>query len=736
MKKILALLLFMAAWAYGQAIQGSATHFMTATGTDSNYTVCGTTCSANNFQLTFTGTSVSSLSIEIDGYNGTSLETCGSASTNTTGDTITCSSSTGHTYSYVVVKITTLTGTGAKVTYNLSSRVGSFAGGGVALPVSIANGGTGSTTAAAARSALSAAQSGANSDITSLSGLTSPVPPPAPSGLTGEYWFDSADTTGSGGLLDHSGNGNNCTVPTTANAPVFDSTNGRGVKFISSTVSGISCPSALNSTTVTIVIVTYYDANSVSCNNNFPSLFGYTTSGGPTIFYDTYLAGSCGGAGISATILKNRATLWDGSSFNYNDVYAGNTYQIFTYENGSPIKTWVNGLPSRFAWGTNFTSMSGGSLILGNSLSGGCNGGANCVFLGTIYYAAVYSGTLSSSDVQAANSRAQAIVSSKGVPLTAAFDAGAASGSNVVVALGDSITTGQGLTANTAYPNVATLTATYSKYNFSRSGICLSLSNTNSGFGYYLGFAANYGGTTGAYASDVLFMFLGTNDMALCAKTPAQVATSYQQFISYCHQNYRKCGIGTVLSRGDVANFDTTLKDVLNPLIRNGWQAWGYDFMVDFASDPVLGADGANANVTYFQDTVHPTATGETHLTSMYQDAINMVTFGNTLGNPTTPTNTYQMLSSDLYVYADTTAHTFTLTLPDCLGKTGLIYSIMNAKAGAGHTLTVSGLTASETIETTTAVAQTTTLADGAALQLRAQLISDAAAGCTWKKVN
>ena len=41
--------------------------------------------------------------------------------------------------------------------------------------VAIANGGTGATTAALARTALSAASSGANSDITSLSGLTTPL---------------------------------------------------------------------------------------------------------------------------------------------------------------------------------------------------------------------------------------------------------------------------------------------------------------------------------------------------------------------------------------------------------------------------------------------------------------------------------------------------------------------------------------------------------------------------------
>ena len=47
---------------------------------------------------------------------------------------------------------------------------------GLSLPVVVAQGGTGSTTAAAALAALGAAASGANADITSITGLTTPLP--------------------------------------------------------------------------------------------------------------------------------------------------------------------------------------------------------------------------------------------------------------------------------------------------------------------------------------------------------------------------------------------------------------------------------------------------------------------------------------------------------------------------------------------------------------------------------
>lgn len=68
--------------------------------------------------------------------------------------------------------------------------------------LAVASGGTGATTAAGARTNLGAAASGANSDITSMSGLTGGIATPdyidfdttaAPARATGRLWWDNSD---------------------------------------------------------------------------------------------------------------------------------------------------------------------------------------------------------------------------------------------------------------------------------------------------------------------------------------------------------------------------------------------------------------------------------------------------------------------------------------------------------------------------------------------------------------
>lgn len=96
---------------------------------------------------------------------------------------------------------TGLTTTGGPIT---SSGVITLGG-----TLNVANGGTGATTAAGARTNLSAAQSGANADITSMSGVTGPISSPtyiqmgSGSGTTlaaGRMWYDQTTGTWNMGM--------------------------------------------------------------------------------------------------------------------------------------------------------------------------------------------------------------------------------------------------------------------------------------------------------------------------------------------------------------------------------------------------------------------------------------------------------------------------------------------------------------------------------------------------------
>jgi hypothetical protein len=95
--------------------------------------------------------------------------------------------------------VPSLTGTGASGTWNINVTGSASNVSGV---VAIANGGTGATTAADARTNLGAAASGANSDITSLSGITGGISSPdfiqfdttaTVTDATGKLYYDNAD---------------------------------------------------------------------------------------------------------------------------------------------------------------------------------------------------------------------------------------------------------------------------------------------------------------------------------------------------------------------------------------------------------------------------------------------------------------------------------------------------------------------------------------------------------------
>jgi hypothetical protein len=174
--------------------------------------------------------------------------------------------------------------------------------------LNIASGGTGATTATAARANLSAAQSGANSDITSISGLTTPLSvvqggTGANDSLSG-YIFGNgtnaftsvasipiADITGT---LPISQGGTSATSAAAARLNLLPSYSGNGGKalFVNPGATDVQWQSVAGSGTVTSVDVS-------------GGTTGLTTSGGPIVAAGTISLGGTlvtlnGGTGLSS----------------------------------------------------------------------------------------------------------------------------------------------------------------------------------------------------------------------------------------------------------------------------------------------------------------------------------------------------------------------------------------------------------------------------------------------------
>jgi hypothetical protein len=142
--------------------------------------------------------------------------------------------------------------------------------------------------------------------------------------------------------------------------------------------------------------------------------------------------------------------------------------------------------------------------------------------------------------------------------------------------------------------------------------------------------------------------------------------------------------VGTMLSRtgNDIAgNTYDSDKNTYDALILTTAKSMGADAVIDFAANPLLGADGATGNTTYFQgDAIHPTQAGQQLLANAAGNALNYY-FGFNQMNPHVVTAaTYTMLAGDGYITATPTANQ-TLTLPDCVGQSGAVYTVTNLQS-------------------------------------------------------
>jgi len=197
---------------------------------------------------------------------------------------------------------------------------------------------------------------------------------------------------------------------------------------------------------------------------------------------------------------------------------------------------------------------------------------------------------------------------------------------------------------------------------------------------------------------------LGTNDFnAGFGSTQAQTWASNVAEIKQLKRAGCMVFVATMISRGgndSLGVLNDTTKNLFDAAILTGGKSVGADGIIDFAANPVVGADGANASATYFQsDHIHPTNAGHVQMSIAASNSLNYY-FGSKLANPTVVTaTTYQMLSGDGAVTAAPTAPA-AFTMPDCTGPSGEAYTISNTSA---FVVTIVGLNASQPINGLTA---------------------------------
>ncbi len=550
-------------------------------------------------------------------------------------------------------------------------------------------------------------------------------------GATADYRF--VEGTGST-LTDISGNGNDATLGSGSQAPMWTM---QGLQFVNQ--QNVSLPAALNASK-TFFFGVYLDPltndSSLPKANQFPLLLSssmdapglnllYLQAVGSTSYANTGIfAPSIFGNGGFTTAAPNLV-----SGFHVLAYVLGTG-------GGDVDHIYIDGVevggygPHGSAAGL----QTSGNLFLGSS---GTPSWAASGLFGTLYrFTALPTNSLTAPQIQAISGRIRADAASRGVdvapkPVVQAQPS--------LYAIGDSITCGyiapncNGVTPWTSLLSLANQPA-YAIRNYGIPGITLRA---------VLGSEANRIAPVcpSNFGPSVALLLLGSNDVADLhdggGNSTTQVATASAQLDSEI-QTLKMAGcrvfVGTMLSRGGNDQFGTSLdgdKNAYDAMILMTAKAAGADGVVDFAANPNLGADGASANGTYFQgDQVHPTEAGQQLLAAAASNALNYY-LGFNQANPHVVTAaTYTMSAGDGYITSSPVANQ-TLTLPDCTGQSGAVYTVTNIQSAFAV-----GVLAGDSSQLIDGIAAGTALPVGSnsSVSFRDVANPKSVSGCHWER--
>jgi lysophospholipase L1-like esterase len=496
-----------------------------------------------------------------------------------------------------------------------------------------------------------------------LSGAT-PIP-----GASADYNF----LEGSGTVVtDISGNSNNGTLGSGSLAPTWTSA---GLNFTGQ--QQVILPASLNSSNTFIFGVNLQPLTTEQPADSFPMLLGSSVSGsGLNLLYD---AATDAGVLDQDTYILAPTIYGSGAGVFTNTKNLVSGFHVLTYVLGSSGNNqrdaiYIDGSRATIG-GFNFFSsglQTSGNLILGSSNAGifGTSG-----LNGTMYRFATFPGAnMTDGQILQISRQIMLDVTNRGVPVKPVPTQLA---TPVLQCLGDSITAGLGV--SNPFCSLLSLTnqPSYSIINWGISGSRLQAMDASEKNRAALLCGSDQG-------PSAAIVFAGTNDFLDSTQTPASVMANLGGEIQTLKTAGCHVFVGTMLSRtgnnGAGSTYDSA-KDAYDVLILTGAKSYGADAIIDFAANPLLGADGANSNTTIFQgDGIHPNQAGQQLLANAASNALNYY-FGFNQMNPHVVTaTTYTMQAGDGYITASPTANQ-TLTLPDCTGQSGAAYTVTNLQS-------------------------------------------------------
>ncbi len=463
-------------------------------------------------------------------------------------------------------------------------------------------------------------------------------------------------------VTDITGNGNNATLDAGTLAPSWTST---GLSFQPG--QGVALPAAVNGAqTFLFGVYTQPFTAGAQTANNFPAL----------------MTSSLGNSGTNLILSNftsfpyNLGSPYVPSAFTSSIISGCSTtvagFHVIAFEVGiagtSVDHLFVDGVECSYtSHGATGLLQTSGNYFIGVGASGPFAGSA---FLGTVYRAAFLPTAPTAATIAQYSKLIANDISSRGVVTSPAQVTLAGA---TIHFIGDSITLGQGASAP-----YATLVAPQNFPTFAA---------VNWGIGTTT-VAATVSSEPQRVATEcqtalgpaIATVFLGTNDWALASPTPTgfTVVSGLLKEVQILKGAGCRVFVVTMISRtGQDANKDTYDAQILTLA-----KAGGADGVIDVAADPLVGADGANASSTFFQaDNIHPTNAGHVRIANAFNNALSYY-FGFNAANPHIVTAaSYTMLAGDGYISSNPTANQ-TLTLPDCTGQSGAVYTVANIQSG------------------------------------------------------